>query len=213
MWAYLWVFWGHTTLWNTPLEIFSLKYVLMWVREQKRAFILDFWVICKFSPMSGLLLPFWSNIPLQHPQQPKKYCGILLWRYFPKNISWFGYGNKIEPSYWTFEWNAIFSLWVVIFCHFGHSYPFHTLETPNILCEILLWRYFLKNILWCGYGNEIEPSYWNFEWFAIFFLWVVILCLFGHTYPFHTPDTPNILCGIVLWRYFPQNIFWSGYGN
>ena len=41
------------TLWNTPLDIFSSKYVLLWVREQNRAFIMDFAVICNFSPMGG----------------------------------------------------------------------------------------------------------------------------------------------------------------
>ena len=28
--------------WNTPMEIFSSKYVLVWVREQNTAFIMDF---------------------------------------------------------------------------------------------------------------------------------------------------------------------------
>ena len=31
----------------------------------------------------------------------------------------FGYGNKIDPSYWTFKEFTIFFLWVVIFYHLG----------------------------------------------------------------------------------------------
>ena len=33
-----------------------------------------------------------------------------------------------------------------------------------------------------GYGNKIEPSYWIFKEFAIFFQWVVIFCQLGPTW-------------------------------
>ena len=143
------------TLWNTPLEIFSSKYVLVWVREQNRAFIMDFWVICNFSPMGGHLSPFWLHIPPTPPTPPKILCGILLWRYFLQNMFWFGYGNNIEPSYWIFEWFAIFFLWVVICLLFGHTYPFHTPPTPpKYSVEYSPGDIFLKTCFGVGTGTK-----------------------------------------------------------
>ena len=50
--------------------------------------------------------------------------------------------------------------------------------------KMLLWSYLARNMLWCGYGNKIELSYWTFEGFAIFFLRMVTFhtfrSLWGH---------------------------------
>ena len=61
------VFWGPKTLESAPMELNFLEYALLWVREQKRAFVLDFWAICNFCPMGGHFLPFWSYAPPLHP--------------------------------------------------------------------------------------------------------------------------------------------------
>ena len=50
-WAYLRAFWGPTTPQNDPIELKPLEYVLVWVREQNRVFIMDFWLPCNFSPV------------------------------------------------------------------------------------------------------------------------------------------------------------------
>ena len=155
VWAYLRVFWGHTTLWNTPLEVFSSKYVLVWVQEQNRAFIMDFWVICDFSPMGGHLFPFWLHIPPTPPTHPKILCRILPWRYSLQNMFWCGYGSNVEPSYWIFEWFAIFLLWVVSFCLFSHTYPFHTPPTPTkYSVEYSSGHIFLKIYFVVGTGTK-----------------------------------------------------------
>ena len=53
LWANVWMFWGPKTVQNAPKELFSSEYALVWVREQNRAFILDFWGICHFFPEDG----------------------------------------------------------------------------------------------------------------------------------------------------------------
>ena len=54
-------FWGPTTVQNVPIELSNSEYVLVSLREQNRAFILDFWVICDFSTVGGHFSPFLVN--------------------------------------------------------------------------------------------------------------------------------------------------------
>ena len=56
--AYFRVLRGHTTLYNAPMEKSYSVYVWVWVWETYRAFILDFKVICDFSPADSHLSSF-----------------------------------------------------------------------------------------------------------------------------------------------------------
>ena len=51
--AYVRVFWGPTTLQNPPVELIPWFYNLVWVQDQNRSFVLDFWGICDFSPVGS----------------------------------------------------------------------------------------------------------------------------------------------------------------
>ena len=59
-WAYYRVFWAPTNLQKPSMELIYSEYVCVWVREQNRAFIWDFWVVCDFSLQGCHFSPFWS---------------------------------------------------------------------------------------------------------------------------------------------------------
>ena len=137
-------FWSHIplphprhpqyTMWNSTLEIFSSKYILVWVRELNGAFLLDFRVKCDFFPVSGHFLLFWSQIPLPHPRHPQHTIGNTpLEIFFSKYVlMWVGEQNRA----------FIMDLWVI--CDFspmgGHFLPFlvtHTPSTPPDTLKIL----------------------------------------------------------------------------
>ena len=129
--AYVGVAWGPRTLPNLPMELICSEYVLVWVREQNRAFILDFWVICDFFPVGGHFLPFWSHIPLPPPR-------------YPQNTLW-NTPLEIFPSkyvlVWVREQNTAFIMDFWVICDFssmgGHlslfwlHTPPHTPHTPQ----------------------------------------------------------------------------------
>ena len=121
------------TLWNTPLDIFSSKYLLLWVREQNTAFIMDFGVICNFSPMGGHLSPFWLHIPPHTPHTPQN----TVWN-TPLEI----FSSKYVLV-WVREQNSL-HIEILSDLQFfpvgGHILPFwshippHTLHTPPKYC-------------------------------------------------------------------------------
>ena len=76
-WAYFRLFWGPMTVQNPPMELTFSEYALVWVREQNRAFVWDFWAICNVSPEGGHFLPFWSPTPTSHPPHPPKCMNKL----------------------------------------------------------------------------------------------------------------------------------------
>ena len=113
-------------------------------------------------------------------------------------------GLLTNLQFFSCKWSffIIWGLYGPILGHFEVLTPLQNLPPELNFLEYVL--------VWVQKQNSLHIG---LDQFAIFFLWVVIFCLFGHTYPFHPPDTPKILCGILLSRYFPQNMFWCEYGN
>ena len=58
--AYVRVFWGPTTLQNPPVVLIFWFYNLVWVQDQNRSFVLDFWGICDFSPVGSRCFVIWG---------------------------------------------------------------------------------------------------------------------------------------------------------
>ena len=100
-WAYFRLFWGPMTVQNLPMELTFSEYALVWVREQNRAFIFDFWEICDFfpvgshfSPFSVTLRSFWttfsrSSYSWGHPGTP-------VWT--PKSKNDLSAANSLQPA-------------------------------------------------------------------------------------------------------------------
>ena len=76
-WAYYRVFWAPTNLQNPSMELIYSEYVCVWVREQNRAFIWDFWVVCDFSLQGCHFSPFWSL--WGHVFQLWPRCPVIGW--------------------------------------------------------------------------------------------------------------------------------------
>ena len=66
-WAYFRQFWGPMTVQNPPMDLTFSEYALVWVQEQNRAFVQDFWAICCFSCGWSL---FANLVTYSHPIPP-----------------------------------------------------------------------------------------------------------------------------------------------
>ena len=161
MWAYFRVFWGPTTLQNPAMELKSLLYVLVWVREQNRAFILEFWVICNSSPMGGNFSPFCSHTPTPHPPN----CIIELC-FVVHSFATFSSKVTKKKTILNKEFGSFlfFIFSISLKCSFwglcGPTLGYFEVLQPY---RILLWSWIPRNMFWCGYGNKTEPSYRTVE--------------------------------------------------
>ena len=111
----------------------KLQYVYVWVEEQKRILVLDFWVICKRVVIYchlGLVWVyprvFWGLTTLQNP--PEELNDLLFCR---------EHENKIEPSYQSFEQFVIFFLAVVNYCHLGPKWAYFGFFCDHTALRIL----------------------------------------------------------------------------
>ena len=99
--AYVGVAWGPRTLPNLPMELICSEYVLVWVREQNRAFIFDFWEICDFSRVgshfslfSVTLRSVWATF--------SRWCyswghpGTPIWT--PRSMNDLSTANSLQPA-------------------------------------------------------------------------------------------------------------------
>ena len=120
-----------------------------------------------------------------------------------------GYKNEIEPLCWSFEWFAIFFLWVVSFSHLGPIWAYvrvfwcpTTLQNPPV--ELKPWFYVL---LW---GREQKRSFVSDLWAICDFspvsghfchfglVWAYFRVFLGPTTPLNPPTQLKFLVYVVV---------------